>query len=113
MDDAVDKLVVAVDEPEIFDRIQEDALMGVLNPDAGQVMIITKGVERNGKPDTDLIILFPTETGKTPRYQPTGIRLTLNTFLNAARMLALQHGAVITPEAFTDESVPSKVIGPN
>jgi len=122
MSDAVIRLQVVPDAGEFFDRVEAEALMKSDDEDSGEVLVITKKID-NDPANIDVLLLFPTEIGVASNkltdgavYQPTGIRIALNTLLNTARMLAIQHHAVIgksmtdMPEAMTAEGLPQLIV---
>lgn len=101
MTKAVNRLQVVPNNAEVFDNIETVALMKTDREEAGEVLLVTKEVEE-GK--VDVLLVFPTldpeavdVLGDNGQYQPTGIRFTLNAFLNMARMVAIQHQAVLEP----------------
>ncbi len=110
MGEAVNRLAFCPDSVEMFDHIEGEALMRV--PDEGEVLLVTKHVADD---KVDVLLVFPTlkRSGwaehADDEYQPTAIRITMNCFLNAARMVAIHHQAVIgkmpndMPEAMTHE----------
>jgi hypothetical protein len=116
---AVNKVVVAPDNAAFFDQVCSEALMKAEGEDVGQVMLGTKVVDEEG--NVNVLLVFPTQVKDPdvpgPLMQPTAIVFTLNCFLNAARMLAIQHQAVIQraegdpmPEAMTAEGLPRLIV---
>jgi len=97
---AVNRVQVVPNNAEFFDRVEAEAIMKSDSKQAGEVMIVTKETDEEG--NVDVLLLFPIESQEevpgrigTKDMVPTGIRFTLNAFLNTARMLAIQHQAVI------------------
>lgn len=116
---AIDRAQVAVNEELMFDQIERTAVLNV--PDMGELMAVTKQVVRQVPghegvtvDDVEVMVMFPIPHPQEPgQVKPAAVKVTLNTFLNLARMLALQHGAYVRPAAFTDDNVPSKITKPN
>lgn len=102
---AVNRMMVVPDNAPFFDSVEEQALMKTDDEEAGEVMLVTKQADDKGA--VDVLLLFPTETneGETPSFRPTGIRMTLNAFLNMARMAAVHHQAVVgdAPDEYTSD----------
>jgi len=96
MSKAVNRMMVIPDNADFFDTVEKQALMKTDDEEAGEVMLVTKVVDPV-KGSVDVLLLFPTDCSDdmVEKVQPTGIRMTLNAFLNMARMAAVHHKAVV------------------